>query len=149
MKSRVAVDTSVLVAAFLSWHEFHEAAVEALASALAAGSLVVPAPVLVEAYSVLTQLPAPHRLAPEDALELLRKNLARVPQSSAPSGAALWDLLDRLAEAGVRGGAVYDAVIAASAATAGATKILTLNGRDFERLSPAGLEVVVPGDEEA
>ena len=145
MKARVAADTSVLVAAFLSWHESHVPAAGALQTALSEGTLVLPAPVLVETFAVLTRLPAPHRLAPGPALELLRKNLARVPQSPAPSGRALWDLLGRLTAEGIRGGAVYDAIVAASASAGGATRLLTLNERDFERVCPDGLEVVVPG----
>lgn len=141
MKVRVAADTSVLVAAFLSWHESHGPAAEALGAALAASALILPAPVLVETFAVLTRLPAPHRLAPEAALDLLRTNLGHLPQSPAPSGRRLWELLDRLTAAGIRGGAVYDAIVAASAVAGGATKLLTLNLREFERVSPEGLEV--------
>ncbi|MGV1007695.1 MAG: PIN domain-containing protein [Dermatophilaceae bacterium] len=49
-------DTSVVVAAFLSWHEQHEQARQALLRDVTA----VPAHVLAEAFNVLTRLPAPH-----------------------------------------------------------------------------------------
>ncbi|MFP3941926.1 MAG: hypothetical protein ACLF0P_16650 [Thermoanaerobaculia bacterium] len=44
----------------------------------------------------------------------------------------------------VAGGAVYDALIAESAARAGADSIVTLNPRHFERVAPEGLLVVEP-----
>ncbi len=56
----IAVDTSVVVAGFASWHEGHQSAAAALAR-----KPRVPAHVLVEAHSVLTRLPPPHR-APAD-----------------------------------------------------------------------------------
>jgi predicted nucleic acid-binding protein len=51
-----AVDTSIVVAAFATWHEAHEAARRVLDDAPR-----IPGHVALEAYSVLTRLPAPHR----------------------------------------------------------------------------------------
>lgn len=100
-------DTSVLVPALLEWHPAHE---ESRASLAAVGA--VPAHVLLECFSVLTRLPAPHRLSAADA--------------GALASALPWDvlmltpaahrtLLSSLGPAKVRGGAVYDALIAATA----------------------------------
>lgn len=139
-----AVDTSVIVAALASWHEAHHAAAEATGRLLEAGSLVLPSDVLLEAYSVLTRLPAPHRLSSDDAWRLLRENFARTRTVALGVGDT-WNLLKILAAAGVTGGATYDARIVAAAVKGGATRILTLNARHFERLVPEGLEVVVPG----
>ena len=47
-----AADTSVIVAALLAWHNSHEAALDSLIDAQAVG-LILPAPALVEAYSVI------------------------------------------------------------------------------------------------
>jgi len=46
----VVADTSVIIAALLSWHERHDAARVALDSMLQKNGLVLPAPVLIEAY---------------------------------------------------------------------------------------------------
>jgi predicted nucleic acid-binding protein len=139
-----AVDTSVLVAALASWHENHDDAREALEGAFeSAGGLVLPADVLVETYSVLTRLPSPHRLSPVDALHLLEENFADV-RTVALAAADVWRLLRTLAAGGVAGGAVYDARIVAAASKGGATRILTLNVRDFSLLAPDGLAVVDP-----
>ena len=52
---------------------------------------------------------------------------------------------DDRGRAGFPGGdAVYDARIVAAALKGGATRILTLNVRDFSRLAPDGLAVVDP-----
>lgn len=142
---RTAVDSSVLVAALLTWHERHAAAREALERLLSAPEdVVVGVDVLLETYSVLTRLPAPHRLAPDDAEGLLRENFRRCRTESL-SGRQAWALLRSLPERGVAGGAVYDARIVASALKGGASRILTFNSRHFERLAPEGLDVVVPG----
>jgi hypothetical protein len=50
----IAVDTSVVVAAFASWHEGHLAALECLRR-----DPRLPAHVAIETFSVITRLPAP------------------------------------------------------------------------------------------
>ena len=45
---------------------------------------------------------------------------------------------------GIAGGAAYDARVLAEARAGGAERLLTLNRRDFERLAPAGIEIVTP-----
>jgi hypothetical protein len=61
-----AADTSVVVAAFASWHERHDAARRALDG----GPRLVEHCAL-ETYSVLTRLPPPHRAAGEVVREFL------------------------------------------------------------------------------
>lgn len=142
--SRTALDTSVLVAALQSWHEDHERSLTAVAEALEEPPVVVPYHALLETYSVLTRLPKPLRLAPKTAVDLLRRTLegkAEMVQTEATKGLAF---LDDLREREVAGGAVYDALIATSAAEAGATTLLTLNRKHFERIAPEGITVAVP-----
>ncbi len=94
---------------------------------------MVPAHAMIESYAVLTRLPAPHRLAPATALELLRENFgpARLGSFNVRS---VWPLLQQLASSGLGGGITYDALILDAAAEGGATSLLTLNARDYERL---------------
>jgi len=102
-----ACDTSVLVPALVAWHPDHEAMRRALKQSVTA----VPAHVLVECYSVLTRLPAPHRVAASDAAAAI----AGVGlQPLGLPAAKHRDLVVRLAAAGVRGGAVYDGLVAAT-----------------------------------
>jgi predicted nucleic acid-binding protein len=142
--SRIAVDTSVLVAAMQSWHEAHESAVEALGRALEDPPVVVPLHALVETYSVLTRMPKPLRLAPEKVFSLLDRTLRDKSEVASLDGAAAFDLLAALRDREVAGGSVYDVLIAETALRAGARRLLTLNRAHFERVAPAGLEILEP-----
>ncbi len=100
-------DTSVLVPLLATWHPHHEE-VRAVRGELSH----VGAHVLLETFSVLTRLPAPHRVAPATAAELIQR-LPLTPVTLAP--ARHIDLVTALAEKGIRGGAVYDALVASTA----------------------------------
>jgi predicted nucleic acid-binding protein len=141
-----ATDTSVIVAALLGWHEFHRPALDALLGSVSdrRDRLVLPSPALVEAYSVMTRLPAPHRLAPADAIELLSGSFETRATLIGLAGKETWRFLHLAAGRGVAGGRAYDALILQCALKGGATRLLTLDRRDFEHLSVPGLEIVVP-----
>jgi len=69
------LDTSCIVAALCAWHAHHARAAAEIERRLAAGQQpATAAHALLEAYAVLTRLPAPHRLSPADALALLDGN---------------------------------------------------------------------------
>ena len=139
-----ALDTSCMVAAICTWHERHAAAVAAIERRLDRGDrLAVAAHAIIEAYAVLTRLPAPHRLAPADAWALVKANFVESATIVALGGPSCVTLLDRLASAGIGGGRSYDAVIAASASQAKANALLTFNPRHFDP-APAGLSVFEP-----
>jgi len=143
----VAVDTSVVVAAHQSWHQHHAAARAGIDRTLAEDEIVLPTRVLLESFSVMTRMPVPHRLDPADALTLLSKTFegsARVVDLPVEE---YWALLRAFAERGVVGGAAYDGEIIECSIRAGATKILTFNRSDFERLAPDGIRIVIPEDE--
>ena len=110
----IAVDTSVVVAGFASWHEGHEPAAAALAR-----KPRVPAHVLVEAYSVLTRLPPPHRAPGDLVVTFLAERFPEAPLVL-PARAHL-ELVLTSARSGLAGGSIYDALIAATARHAGAT----------------------------
>lgn len=131
----IALDTSLIVAALLSWHEHHVRAAKALERALGSkGGVLLPLAVLIESYAVLTRLPPPHRLSPRDAFELLRANFAAVRIASLQARGG-FPLLQSIASRGLGGGLTYDAVILGTAREAGATALLTINARDFKRLA--------------
>jgi predicted nucleic acid-binding protein len=116
-----AADTSVVVAAFASWHAGHAASAAALARRVR-----LPAHAALESFSVLTRLPAPHTAAPGGVLEFLQLRFAGV--LLALPGKAHATLLHEVVAAGIAGGAIYDALIAATAKHAGAT-LLTRDRR--------------------
>ncbi|HXV74776.1 MAG TPA: type II toxin-antitoxin system VapC family toxin [Candidatus Polarisedimenticolaceae bacterium] len=117
----IAVDTSVVVAAFASWHEGHRAA-----SAVLARHPRVPAQVLIETYSVLTRLPPPHRAPASLVAEFLAERFRSGPITLPAS--KYRRVIEQAASAGIHGGSVYDAVIAATARHANA-RLLTRDRR--------------------
>ncbi|MEJ7796400.1 MAG: type II toxin-antitoxin system VapC family toxin [Nocardioides sp.] len=102
-----ACDTSVLVPALSSWHPSHGGCRAALADVTS-----LPLQVLIESYSVLTRFPPPHRVSAADAAAVLRELSVEIP--TLPGDQAR-DLINSLARQGIAGGAVYDAVVAATA----------------------------------
>ena len=104
-----AADTSLVVAAFASWHETHQVARRALDSGL---HLIEHC--ALETYSVLTRLPPPHRTSGAIVREFLE---ARFSQPFLRlSARAYRDFILGLPDHGVTGGAAYDALVAATAA---------------------------------
>lgn len=142
---RFLPDTSVIIPAVCGWHEHHRAAANEIAARLDRGeNLVAAGPALVEAYAVLTRLPAPHRLAPADAHALLEANFLGA-EIAVLDSVGYRELLDRASDDGIAGGATYDAVIARCAQAARVETLLTFNYRHFGRFAGPGLAVVVPG----
>lgn len=118
--TRVAVDTSVVVAAFAAWQEGHEASDRVLH-----GRPLLPAHCVIESYSVLTR-PFPYRVGAAPAGEFLSR---RFTEPLLVLGAqAHADFLSRLVALGITGGACYDALVAATVADAGAS-LLTRDRR--------------------
>jgi predicted nucleic acid-binding protein len=107
----VTPDSSVLVAAFASWNTHHEAAVEALAEN-DVRDLIAHAEL--ECYSVLTRLPEPFRSAPALAAEYLHDDYSG-NRMTLPARERR-NLVSRLASMSLSGGAVYDALVAVTAA---------------------------------
>jgi predicted nucleic acid-binding protein len=138
----IAVDSTVVIAALLSWHEFHQRAGQALENALAGRLLVIPFPVLVESYSVMTRLPSPHRLRPEIAHDLLHGSFAHA-RIVGLSARKAWTFLGDCVASSTAGGRVYDSVIASAAIEARASELLTFNPRDFEVFRDR-IAIVVP-----
>jgi predicted nucleic acid-binding protein len=129
----IAADTSVVVAAFASWHVQHASANRALLS----GATLVAHSAL-EAYSVLTRLPAPHRAPPDLVRDFL---LARFPGPYLLlDGPSSKSLVGRLVELGITGGAAYDALIATTAAKAGA-RLVSCDTRAAATYQRCGAEV--------
>ena len=134
-----AVDSSVAIRALLRDSEQHR---EALAVIARKPSL--PEHAALETYSVLTRLADPDRVAPEVAAALIRDNfVGRILPSIPPRSLGGW--LQRLAAAGISGGAIYDASIAETARLAGAT-LVTADRRAASTYRAVGVEVRMLGE---
>lgn len=144
-----AVDTNCIVAVVSPWHVHHAAALGECGRRLDGGErMVVPASALIEAYAVLTRLPMPRRLDARDAMTLLDANFLEQGQVCGPDPLRAPDLLRQCVDAGIAGGRTYDRMIAEAARDAGATVLLTFNGRHFEP-APPGLAIVEPSEHAA
>lgn len=112
MSALVAGDTSVALPLVIGSHS-ENAAVTAWAEGK---RLALSGHAYIEAYSVLTRLPGNSRVSAADAIRLLEDNfagpltLSPEAQTAAPS---------RFAQAGIGGGATYDALVALAAVEAG------------------------------
>jgi predicted nucleic acid-binding protein len=104
-----AVDSSVVIAAFATWHEHHAIARKVL---VARPRLVAHA--AVESYSVLTRLPPPHRASPSIVHEFLTERFTEPYLTLSEAG--YQELLATVAARQIPGGPGYDALIALTAA---------------------------------
>jgi predicted nucleic acid-binding protein len=125
----IAVDTSVIVAAFASWHEAHVSALAVMAQGPR-----LPGPCALETYAVLTRLPPPHRSDPVIVRDFLASSFADSPLVLPLVRSTR--LVSDLVAHGISGGAAYDAVVGLVVAHAGAT-LVTLDQRarpTYERI---------------
>lgn len=106
--AELLVDTSVAVALAVADHEDHEATVRAVGRR----TLGLAGHAAFETFSVLTRLPPPARRHPAVVARLLGVSF---PATRFLGPRAASALLAELGEAGVAGGAVYDALVGAVA----------------------------------
>jgi predicted nucleic acid-binding protein len=102
------LDTSAAVAFLVADHKHHDATFEALAQR----QLGLAGHAAFETFSVLTRLPPPARRTPAAVSRLLAANF---PHTRFLSGSRASELLAALASHRLAGGAVYDALVAATA----------------------------------
>ncbi len=132
---KIIFDSSVLIAAFVEAHPKHQ---DALAYLRKAGNreftFLVPAHTILEVYSVLTGAPFKPRITPAIAKKMIDNNIRKIARVVYLSGKDYSDIIDKMIRAGLQGGIVYDAIIAACAEKSKANVLLTLNPHDFSRL---------------
>jgi len=119
-----AVDSSVVIAACASWHESHEVARRTLDDR---PRLVAHCGL--ETYSVLTRLPGTFRVDGSLVTRFLEDRFTEMPLALTPD--QLHALVGDLDHRGISGGAVYDGLVASTAAAHGAT-LLTFDRRAEE-----------------
>jgi predicted nucleic acid-binding protein len=128
-----AVDSSVVVAAFASWHEHHVIAQKARASR---PRLVAHA--AVESYSVLTRLPPPHRAQPSIVHTFITERFTDPFLTLSETG--YQELLATVAASHLLGGPTYDALVAFTAAEHQAT-LMSLDQRAAATYEAIGVTV--------
>lgn len=123
MECTVLVDTSIAIPFVMERHQFHQRVTEVVDGR----RLGLAGHAAFETFSVLTRLPAPDRRSASVVDRIIRTDF---PDTKFLSEDASSALLVGLAEQGVAGGAVYDALVCAAAVEHG----LTLLTRDRRAL---------------
>jgi predicted nucleic acid-binding protein len=113
------VDTSVAVSLVVADHDHHRTVVDTVRNR----TLGLAGHAAFETFSILTRLPPPARRSPGAVARLIAHNF---PATRFLSDHTAAELLARLGTLGIAGGAVYDALVGATAVEHG----LTLMTRD-------------------
>jgi predicted nucleic acid-binding protein len=144
---KLALDTSVLVAALVEPHPFHARAfrwIDAVSTGRAKAECSWHA--AAETWSVLTRLPLEPPISPalaEVAVDRLLQRVEAVEVDRETYRAAV----RRCSERGLRSGALFDALHLLSAERRGVDAFVTFNRSDFERMLAEGSpRLVVPPD---
>jgi predicted nucleic acid-binding protein len=144
---KIAFDSSVIIAGTHDLHPHHRRAIvwlDAVLEQRITGVLTWHA--LAEVWSVLTRMPSPARLSPEQALLVVHR-LRGVFQLQPMESAVYDEALQRCTDRGFASGVVFDALHLVSAELAGVDALVTLNGADFVRLaSPTSPRIIIPPD---
>jgi len=137
-------DTSTLVQALGRSLDWHSRAAPWLQRAIQGEfEWVVAAHTLAELYGVLTTLPISPRPSPAQVRRLIRENVEKHATIVALTPRDYRDLIRELAEAGMIGGVVYDALICRVAQKASVQRLLTFNVAHFQRVWPEGADIIM------
>ena len=136
---QILIDTSVAVALVVADHEHHFATIGAIGDR----QLGLAGHAAFETFSVLTRLPPPARRPPHVVARLLADNF---PQNRflSPDRAAV--LIEAIGKAGIAGGSVYDALVAATAIEHG-LKLATRDQRALVTYRALGVDVEMLADQ--
>jgi predicted nucleic acid-binding protein len=142
---KVLFDTSVLVAASVQAHPMHQRALPWLDRARNPRDIAlhVAAHSVAELYAVLTTLPLRPRISPPTAARLIHDNVQAVAKLVPLSASEYASVVTDLAERGLSGGIIYDALIARAAKKSGVAQLVTLNPDDFRRAWPDGSKIIL------
>jgi predicted nucleic acid-binding protein len=126
------LDTSVLIAAFITSHRHHQPSFDLLRRCEKTDACC-GAHSLAEVYATLTGMPAQHRANPDHVM-LFIKDLRDRLSFVALDEQEYFQTLEASAAAGLGSGAVYDAILGHCALKADAETIYTWNTKDSLRL---------------
>jgi predicted nucleic acid-binding protein len=142
---KVALDTSVIVAATLADHVHHERAAWWLAERSHV-QLSASWHALAETWATLTRLPIAPPINGATAQRIVKQLEGRLHLWS-PTPQAYREAMRRCAERGLRSGVICDALHLVAARNGGADSLITFDAADFERVREDGdPEIVVPPD---
>lgn len=140
---KILFDTSVLIAAIVEPHPMHSAAFTWLKRAkLKEFDMLVATHTLAELYAVLTTLPISPKITPGMANHLIHDDIETTAKIVSLSVSDYSSIIKRMADLGLSGGVIYDALIARAAQKHSVDKVLTFNIEDFKRVWPEGEDYI-------
>ena len=139
----VLLDTSVLVAGLIEAHSRHASAFAWLKRIRTPGTDgVIAAHSVAQTYAVLSSLPLSPRITPAAAWALIEHGVLPFVRVVDLPAREVREVVQRLSRRGLAGGIVYDALTLEAAITTNADTLLTLNTRDFERVSEGAVPTI-------
>ena len=133
---KILFDSSVLIAAFVESHPKHKSSLSFLLKAKDKEfELFVSAHSILEIYSVLTSAPFKPKITPTLAKQIIENNIKRIAEIVYLTDADYFKIIENMSNLNYSGGIVYDAIIVECALNAKVDEILTLNFKDFLRLT--------------
>ena len=140
---KILFDTSVLVSGIVEAHPMHSRCLPWLQRAKAGDfQFLVVSHSVAETYAVLTTLPVKPRISPTVGLRLVHSNIEESARIVPLTVAEYRATIKRMANMGLSGGTVYDALIASAARKLSVERLLTLNANDFHRVWPEGKDII-------
>ncbi|MHB8339309.1 MAG: type II toxin-antitoxin system VapC family toxin [Ignavibacteriaceae bacterium] len=133
---KILFDSSVLIAAFVESHPKHKSALSFLMKAKNKEfQLLVSSHTILEIYSVLTSAPFKPKITPMVAKQLIENNIKNIAKTIYLTDEDYFKIVEKMSKSNFSGGIVYDAIVVECALNAKVDEILTLNSKDFLRLT--------------
>lgn len=133
---KILFDSSALIAAFVESHPKHKSALSFLMKAKNKEfQLFVSSHTILEIYSVLTSAPFKPKITPIIAKQLIENNVKNIAKIIYLTDEDSFNIVDKMFNSNFSGGIVYDAIVVECALKAKVDEILTLNSKDFLRLT--------------
>ncbi len=137
------LDASVMAPALEEAHPHYTRALPWLARARRGEiEAAITAHTLAESYSALTVMPVRPRVSPERACRLVSEGAAHL-RIVEVTEADYRQTLQRVADLGLPGAVIYDALIATVAARLNVDGLVTFNVRHFQRVWPEGRDRIM------
>jgi predicted nucleic acid-binding protein len=126
----------VLIAAFVESHPKHKSALSFLMKAKNKEfELFVSSHTILEIYSVLTGAPFKPKITPIIAKQLIENNIKNIARTIYLTDEDYFKIIEKMSNLNFSSGIVYDAIVVECALNAKVDEILTLNSKDFIRLT--------------
>ena len=140
---RVFFDTSVLVPALVDSHPNHERVFPWLSRVIKGEVVgVISTHNLAELYSILTTIPVNRKVTTLEIYYLINKTVISNFEEIELTVSDYNHILELLSKNNIRGGTIFDALIAHAAHKAKVEKLLTFNTSHFRRVYPAIADII-------